>query len=174
MNILALDLSATKCGVAFPDGTTDRLAPPRQIGTGGHRLAWWQLALANLLADHAPDLVAVEAPAHVDRATTFILGKTRGILDLEAVRGRTRPVIEIMPTTIKLAATGNGRSSKAKVLAAAAHHLDDPDLTDDEADAWWLREIAMQAVSGSGACHQRAARSLDQVRSALIDAGVIE
>jgi crossover junction endodeoxyribonuclease RuvC len=71
--------------------------------------------LAALIAEHEPDVVAVEtAFYHKSARSTLVLGHVRGIV-LLAARQAELPVQEYAPREIKLAVTGNGGASKEQV-----------------------------------------------------------
>jgi crossover junction endodeoxyribonuclease RuvC len=71
--------------------------------------------LAALIAEHAPDLVAVEtAFYHKSARSVLVLGHVRGVA-LLAARQAAIPVVEMAPREIKRAVTGNGNASKDQV-----------------------------------------------------------
>ncbi len=71
--------------------------------------------LAALIAEHGPDVVAVEtAFYHKSARSTLVLGHVRGVV-LLAVRQAALPVEEYAPREIKLSVTGNGGAAKEQV-----------------------------------------------------------
>lgn len=139
MNVLALDLSLTSTGVAFPDGSTDTWEPKL---TGPARLAWYRTGLRSLL-DSAVDFVVIEDYAYAGRfAHSHELGELGGVVRL-VLHDARKLWVAIVPTSLKKYATGKGNAGKAEVCAAAIRRLGYAGHDDNEADALWLRAMAM-------------------------------
>jgi crossover junction endodeoxyribonuclease RuvC len=80
-----------------------------------HRLARIHRQLADLLASHRPECVAVESLFHAVNARSAIkLGHARGVAILAAVEAGCE-VVEYTPAEIKRAVVGYGRAEKHQV-----------------------------------------------------------
>ena len=80
-----------------------------------HRLARIHRQLADLLASHRPECVAVESVFHAVNARSAIkLGHARGVAILAAVEAGC-DVVEYTPAEIKRAVVGYGRAEKHQV-----------------------------------------------------------
>jgi crossover junction endodeoxyribonuclease RuvC len=80
-----------------------------------HRLARIHRELADLLATHRPECVAVESVFHAVNARSAIkLGHARGVAILAAVEAGCE-VVEYTPAEIKRAVVGYGRADKHQV-----------------------------------------------------------
>ena len=98
-------------------------------------------ALLTCMGDGLCELyAAIEGPAlhAVNRADD--LGQVRGILLLHLYRSHVS-TLTIAPTSLKKFATGNGQANKDKMISTAATELD-RELSNDEADAYWLARVA--------------------------------
>lgn len=108
------------------------------------RLAFYRHQLRTLLDAHdrLPDIVAIEGPSYASQnSQAHSLGKAVGVIELVLFDYRV-PVVTIAPNSMKLYATGAGNADKDRVLSAAVLHAGRP-MTNDEADAWWLRAMAL-------------------------------
>jgi crossover junction endodeoxyribonuclease RuvC len=93
--------------------------------------------LDELLADHRPDIVAVERLFFSKNAqTAFGVGQARGVVLLAAAQAEV-PVREATPSEVKLAVTGHGRAEKDQVgrMVAVCLSLESAPRQDDTADA---------------------------------------
>lgn len=107
------------------------------------RLAELTVGIEEVLAEHAVDLVAVEDLfAHYKHPRTAILmGHARGVVLLAAAR-RQIEVVNLLPTRVKKALTGNGHAGKAQMQRAISATLqlgslpEPPDVADALAIAW--------------------------------------
>jgi Holliday junction resolvasome RuvABC endonuclease subunit len=140
MNILALDLSLTSTGVAYPDGATDTWGPKL---TGPARLSWFRTGLIDLLSGVDVDLVVIEEYAfHGKFAHSHEIGELGGVIRL-ALHDRGQRWVPVIPSSLKLYATGRGNAGKEEVLVAAVRLLGYDGHSNDEADAAWLRAMAL-------------------------------
>lgn len=154
--VLALDLSATKAGVANPDGTTHTmLAPalstPVEPDDLCGRLSWWHSNLAGLIKVHRPDIVAVE--------DYFLRGPNRRTLTTTAevvghamcLTARARAAYwRVTAEDLKGWATGDRRAGKDAMVAAASARgwrCSSGGYPDDEADAYLLRSYVLERVA---------------------------
>jgi len=121
MRILGIDPGSRITGYGLIEGTPrgprvlayDTLRPP--AGELPDRLVYLYRGVCALIAEHAPEVVAVEtAFYHKSAQSTLVLGQVRGVLVLSA-RERGVEVREVSPREVKLAVTGNGGASKEQV-----------------------------------------------------------
>lgn len=124
MNVLGIDpgLVVTGYGVLVEDGRGIRLLEAGTIDSGSPkdslpvRLRRLYEELNNLIADHHPEVVAIEQLySHYEHPRTAILmGHARGVICLAAGM-HSIPVHHYLPTQVKSAVTGNGRASKEQI-----------------------------------------------------------
>lgn len=139
--VLALDLSLTSTGVVQPSGEIDVWAP--KALTGVARLAELTRCLRDVIIIDPPELVVLEDYAYAARYSGHQAGELGGCIRLSLFH-KGIPFVEVAPTALKKFATGSGKGSKDKVLAAAVREGAPVD-GNDEADAWWLHELAIAA-----------------------------
>lgn len=161
MNIIALDLSLTSTGIAFPDGRVSRIIPPNVAipGTkktrmidGMERLHWIRESIIALVLTQHADLVAIENYSFDRVNQSHYIGELGGVVRLALYDARI-PYVDVSPGTIKKFATGKGNASKDDVLLAAVRKLKYAGNSKDEADALWLWTIAKAHYEGlAGAC----------------------
>lgn len=152
MRVLGLDLSLTSTGVAHVDGTPDRLAPPRL--TGMERLAWLRSEVHRLVlqqrltSERLVDLVVIEGYAMGSKrqSHSYATGELGGVIRL-MLHTSLIPYVEVAPASLKKYATGKGNASKDEVLAEAIRRLQYQGANNDEADAMWLRQMALCAYA---------------------------
>ena len=146
------------CLVTSPD---DAL-PDRLLAI--HRL------LGDLLAIHAPDLLAVERLFFSRNAQTAIaVGQARGVVLLGAALAGV-PIREATPTEIKSAVAGYGAADKEQVarMVQVSLGLDRPPTPDDAADAL---AVAIWAINRERAGEVTRSAILDRSASAPIERG---
>lgn len=56
--------------------------------------------------------------------------------------------MDVIPSSLKKYATGRGNAKKEEMLASAIRRLDYAGSSFDEADALWLREMALDHYTG--------------------------
>jgi crossover junction endodeoxyribonuclease RuvC len=93
--------------------------------------------LSEIIAEHAPDLIAVETifthKSHL--STAMIMGHARGVILLAGEQANI-PLIELAPTEIKKSVTGSGKATKEQVqhavtgLLALTKTPEPPDVAD--------------------------------------------
>jgi Holliday junction resolvasome RuvABC endonuclease subunit len=149
MQVLGLDLSLTATGVALPDGTsyTIKLGAQYTIKLGAQwkgmdRLRRIRSEVFDAVAVHAVDLVAVEGYSYNSRNGGEKLGELGGVIRL-ALYDYGIDYVDVPPASLKKYATGKGNASKNEVLAAAVRRLGYDGADDNEADALWLRAMAL-------------------------------
>lgn len=95
----------------------------------------------------ACQMLCYERPHHRGGAATRIgLGLASTVL-LNAA-ARSIPVLDVAASTLKRFATGNGRSGKADMIAAASDFTKRKIGSDDEADAIWVACWGFEAMIG--------------------------
>lgn len=169
MNVVGLDLSLTATGVATEAGCEVLAAKIR----GCERLAWIRdqaiLVVLNEAAVYPPrraDLVVIEGYSFGSRGRTlYQIGELGGVIRL-ALHEQGIPFVEVPPSTLKKYATGHGNAGKGEVLAAAIRRLGYDGHDDNEADALWLRAMALDFYGLPGWCilpasHQVALDKID-------------
>jgi Holliday junction resolvasome RuvABC endonuclease subunit len=150
--VLALDINATKAGVALPTGrlltiTAPDLRTRDRRNAVGIRLAWWDAHLGDLLRFYGPDIVAVEDyAAHAPGMTGKLRGaEVAGIPRRIAILIGATLVDDVKPNTLTKWATGSGRADKDGMIAAAITRGHHP-ANDDEADAALLRDYVLETL----------------------------
>lgn len=138
--VLALDLSLTGSGIALPDGTTDTIRT-RSL-TGAPRLAHVRWAIIAHLEGWQPALVAIEGYAFGRTNKAHHIGELGGVIRL-MLHERGQAWTEVPPASVKKYATGKGNANKNDMLAASIRQLGYEGSSGDEADALWLRAMAL-------------------------------
>jgi crossover junction endodeoxyribonuclease RuvC len=144
VKILALDLSLTSSGYAIGE-RVGILEPPRNCSAGMPRIDWIMLRCLELaLLPEPVDLVAVEGYSFGSQGRQHATGELGGLVRWALWRKRV-PVVEIPPKSLKTYAAGNGNANKERMLAEAIRRLGYQGASNDEADALWLRAMALDA-----------------------------
>lgn len=142
MNVMGLDLSCVKTGVALPDGSVLTIVAPDCANRGAARLRHIRNCVRDLFA--RVELAVIEGYAFGAINQREALGEVGGVVRLALFESRI-PYAVVPAKTLKKYATGNGNASKAMMVAAAQRHLGYRGSDDNEADALWLRAIALDA-----------------------------
>ena len=114
--------------------------------------------LTRLLADVAPDCVAIENLFHARNVrSALVLGHARGVAVLTAVMAGL-PVVEYSPAEIKLAVSGYGRAQKAQLgqMVKMLLGLDRIPTPHDAADALAIAICHAHSQSPIAQLHARA------------------
>ena len=92
--------------------------------------------VAELLAEHAPDVLAIESVIYGKNAgTMLVLGEARGAV-ITAAAAASVPIYEYEPRRVKMAVCGNGLAEKLQVQRMVKTLLALPELPqNDAADA---------------------------------------
>lgn len=149
MKIVGLDLSLNATGIARYDGVTMTLSGKAYEGAERLRaLRDGVLMMTGVVSQEAvdterPDLVCIEGYSFASRHGGERLGELGGVIRL-ALHEHEMPWIELAPKIVKKLATGKGNAAKEEVFAAAIRRLNYKGDSLDEADALWVREIALQ------------------------------
>lgn len=149
MRVVALDPSLTATGVADSDRPTEPwvLSPPDGL-SGMARLFWIQKQVMHVCA--GADLVAVEGYAHGAKFNAHALGELGGIIRL-TLWCLNIPTVDVPPSVRMKLATGKGSAKKEHVLAEAIHRLGYHGHDNNEADAMWILQAALQQYGLPGA-----------------------
>lgn len=140
MRIVAFDLSLTCTGVATGDGGHELIIPPKGL-RGIERLRSIRHAVRRRSID--ADLVVIEGYAFAAHAShAHELGELGGVVRV-GLADANIAFVDVPPASLKLFATGRGNAKKEEVLAAAIRKLGYDGHSTDEADAMWLREMAI-------------------------------
>jgi crossover junction endodeoxyribonuclease RuvC len=122
MRVLGLDPGSAHTGwgvVEFAGSTLvarawGRISPPARAPLG-ERLRRIAVEVDRLLAEQAPDLVALERVFFGKNARSLIvLAEARGAI-LVAVAQRGTPIAEVAPAMVKSVVTGDGRADKERL-----------------------------------------------------------
>lgn len=140
MNIVALDLSLTATGVASPAGTGIIESQPgpdpfARLAAIRHEVLVWV---------DAADLVVLEGygfgPQRGNAARE--LAELGGVIRM-TLHDLGFAFVDVAPASLKKYATGKGNAAKEHVLAAAIRRLGYAGHNHNEADALWLRVMAL-------------------------------
>jgi crossover junction endodeoxyribonuclease RuvC len=175
VRVLGVDPGLTRCGVGVVDGDpgrTCRLIAFEVVRTDpaddlGARLLTLDRALADLIARHAPDAVAVERVFSQHNVRTVMGTAQAGAVAILAAARAGLPVRMYTPSEVKAAVTGSGQADKAQVASMVRRllRLPDPPRPADAADALALaichvwRGAAQAKIMRAGA---RASRGVDE------------
>jgi hypothetical protein len=157
VRVVGLDLSLTATGIASDQGTS--CITPSKNMSGAERLIWIRRQVLDATHDldqgsgprcdtcrcwgTHPDLVCIEGYSFASRHGGERLGELGGVIRVELTE-RLLPWVELAPKIVKKLATGRGNAAKEEVFAAAIRRLDYRGNSLDEADALWVREVALQ------------------------------
>jgi crossover junction endodeoxyribonuclease RuvC len=145
VRVLGIDPGLTRCGVGVVEGVPGR--PGKLIGYYvvytdpdddiSLRLLHLDRSLADLVAEHKPDSVAVERVfAQHNVRTVMGTAQASGVAILSGARAGL-PVETYTPSEVKSAITGSGTAGKAQVTSMVTRllQLDAPPKPADAADA---------------------------------------
>lgn len=141
--VLALDLSLTSSGYAI-DRKVGRLIPPGSASSGMPRIDWIMRRCVEL-AEEA-DVVVIEGYAMGTarmQSHAHATGELGGLVRWAMYRKQI-PQVDIPPASLKQFATGKGNANKEMMLTEAVRRLEYPGASNDEADALWMRAMALQ------------------------------
>jgi Holliday junction resolvasome RuvABC endonuclease subunit len=158
--IVALDLSltctgwadASRCGV---------IVPPADKNRGIARLRWIRDAVLELA--HGATLVVLEGYSFASRGRAIIsLGELGGVVRC-ALADRGITSVDVPPSCRALFATGKGNAGKEQVLAEAIRKLGYQGHSSNEADALWLRRMAVEQYAPGAAMNEKKRRALSKI-----------
>lgn len=129
--VLGVDPGLTRCGVAVVDGAPGRRVSLHYIGVvrtaAGdpieQRLVELERELAALVAEHRPDVVAVERVFSQHNVRTAMATAQAAAVALLVAARNGIDVAMHTPTEVKAAVTGSGRADKAQVTAMVTRVL---------------------------------------------------
>ena len=145
VRVLGVDPGLTRCGVGVVEGVPGR--PCTLVGYYvvhsdpddelADRLLHLDRSLADLIAQHRPDSVAVERVFSQHNVRTVMGTAQAGAVAVLAAAKAARPVQMYTPSEVKAAVTGSGQADKAQVTAMVTRllRLDAPPRPADAADA---------------------------------------
>ena len=156
--IMAFDLSLTRTGWASAQAF-GVLMPPGSHARGVRRLAWIRDQVLSLLRDDPGSLVVLEGYSFASRGRAVIsIGELGGVVRL-AMHDEGFVVVDVPPSSLKKFSTGTGNAPKEAVLAAAIRRLGYGGHDHNEADALWLRQMAVDHYLGSDVTMPQAHRA---------------
>lgn len=145
MRVLGIDPGLTRCGVGVVEGGPGQALVLRHVGVVRtapeaaveQRLAELEAALAALVTDFVPDVIAIERVFSQHNVRTAMATAQAAAIGLLLAGQRGIPVALHTPTEVKAAVTGGGRADKAQVTAMVVRilRLDGPPRPADAADA---------------------------------------
>jgi Holliday junction resolvasome RuvABC endonuclease subunit len=146
--VIGIDPSLKATGLCFPDGST-QVIRTGDADRGDARL--WDLSrqLRYYLRSWPAQLAVIEIPGQFRSGdAAMAAGMVQGIIRTMLIEFRL-PFGKIHLTKLKMFATGHGgggETDKAHMIAAANRHRERfavPITDDNEADAWWLRQMGL-------------------------------
>lgn len=149
MSVFGIDASTTRTGLARPDGTTVSITSTHGAGAPDRRLDELSSKVERELRlwPEARLVVIEKVLLHGPGAKSLLrLAELSGAIKRDAFR-LGLDVVEVPGSSLKVAATGNGRASKDDMVAAARAAGATP-RNDDEADAFHLHHLGTRALAG--------------------------
>jgi crossover junction endodeoxyribonuclease RuvC len=145
VRVLGVDPGLTRCGIGVVEGTPGRACaliayyvihtdPEDELPA---RLLHLDRSLADLLAEHRPDSVAVERVFSQHNVRTVMGTAQAGAVAVLGAARAGRPVQTYTPSEVKAAVTGSGQADKAQVTAMVTRllRMSAPPRPADAADA---------------------------------------
>lgn len=102
----------------------------------GERLWFLQQEVGKILAEHKPDVLAIEQLFFgINSRTAMAVGQARGVVLAVAAKHKV-PIFEYQGLSVKFALTGFGRSDKKQIQESVRQHLKMKNIVkpDDAAD----------------------------------------
>lgn len=167
--ICGIDLSAEATGIAYPDGTTETIHPPKPAGKTRTyaddmtRLAHIEDAVIYALIQ-APHLVVIEDyAAGIRSAAAHRLAEIGGVVRLACWR-HSLPVALVNVMHLKIYAAGSGRADKSDMRMALYKRAGIDIADDNQVDAWWLHAMGLDRLGAGPVVLPQARRAaLDKV-----------
>jgi crossover junction endodeoxyribonuclease RuvC len=172
VRVLGVDPGLTRCGVGIVDGQPGRpcaLVAVEVLRTDAgedfaHRLRQLDERLADLIATHRPDSVAVERVFSQHNVRTVMGTAQAGAVAALAAARAGVPVQLYTPSEVKAAVTGSGQAGKAQVTAMVTRLLKLPERP-RPADAADALALAICHVWRGGTRQKLAAAAAQAVRA---------
>lgn len=134
-----IDPSLTASGVAWPDGTLEvvKTRPAEK----DFRLVHIHDYFAKGVDGYRPDLVIMEdLPRNAMHAG--ITGMVQGVIR-KILQETFTPYALVVPSTLKKAATGNGKADKKLMIEYHTRATGMVEKDDNKVDAYWLRQMGL-------------------------------
>jgi crossover junction endodeoxyribonuclease RuvC len=171
LRVLGVDPGLTRCGIGVVEGlpgrpckliayTVVRSEPDLDLA---HRLLHLDTMIASVLAEHAPEAVAVERVFSQHNVRTVMGTAQAGAVAILAAARAGLPVQLYTPSEVKAAVTGSGQADKAQMTAMVTRLLR-LDVAPRPADAADALALAICHVWRGGA-KQRLATAVRKSRS---------
>jgi len=178
VRVLGVDPGLTRCGVGVVAGTPGRTCtligyyviysdPADDLAT---RLLHLDRSLADLVAEHKPESVAVERVFSQHNVRTVMGTAQAGAVAVLSAARAGLPVQMYTPSEVKAAVTGSGQADKAQVTAMVTRLLRMP-APPRPADAADALALAICHVWRGGTRARLAAAAAGQRRSTAIPGG---
>lgn len=139
-----IDPSLSATGLAWPDGSLSTIkTKPAEKDWRLVQIHDW--VDRSVVKDHRVSLVIMEdLPRNAMHAgiTGMVQGVIRKVLQAEGI-----PYALVVPSTLKKAATGDGRADKKKMLEFYTKATGLVNKDDNQIDAFWLRQVGL-ALTG--------------------------
>lgn len=168
MRVLGVDPGLTRCGLGVVSGEPGRRLTAVAYGVirtppgdaVAMRLLALDVAIAEWIETHRPDLVAVERVFSQHNVRTVMGTAQAAAIAITAAARAGIAVAVHTPSEVKAAVTGNGRADKAQVGAMVTRllQLDAPPTPADTADALALAVCAVWRGSALRRLEQAVAR----------------
>lgn len=143
--VLGLDLSLAASGVALPNGHLKTVRPYFGPDHPGRRFDELDGHFEQIVRYLNPSVAVVEGIGlHGYPLSLVGMGGIHAIVLRRLFRASVQ-VFVAAPTQVKLWATGKGNASKDEMIAAAQVAGAEP-ADDNQADAWWLRDMGVAAL----------------------------
>jgi len=142
--VAGIDPSLSATGLAWPDGTLETIKT--RPAEKDYRLVRIGERMANFLHSgaHVELVIMEDLPRNAMHAG--ITGMVQGVIR-ESLQLADVPYALVVPSTLKKAATGDGRADKKTMLAAYTEATGLINKDDNQVDAYWLRQVGL-ALTG--------------------------
>jgi Holliday junction resolvasome RuvABC endonuclease subunit len=143
--VVGLDLSLRATGLAYADGSVETVKPDKRKGMSRVGYILDRVRGALDVAEQPPDLVVIEGYTYGTTNSAHILGELGGVVRFHLWQQRVT-FLEVAPSKLKRYALGKGSgpgTDKTAMVVAARERLGAQVLSDDEADALWLRAFGL-------------------------------
>jgi Holliday junction resolvasome RuvABC endonuclease subunit len=140
---IGLDLSLTATGIADVEGYA-RVIKTAEL-RGMHRIDVIRRAVGAALVA-LPDVVSIEGYSFGSKGRALTgLAELGGVIRLQCWSAGI-PYLDVPPAVLKRYALGAGRGTKTEMVIAARERLGYRSADPDEADALWLRALALDEL----------------------------
>lgn len=144
--VVGVDPSLTSTAICLPDGSTILVQPGKHY-SGERRLVYHRQALTEAIAGNV-ELVVIEAvPTHGAMSIAPLAG-LGAVLRVEMYE-RELTAVDVSPSGRAKFACGDQKSRDKDAVLARAIRAGSSANTNDEADAWWLRKMGVDAYLGA-------------------------